>query len=67
MLYAIIAAAIIVVALCLHYSTQSYGTERSTKMRDDMWDEMGLTKTIGDVPISGDLPGDPWGTIYHDD
>jgi hypothetical protein len=68
MIYAIIAAAIIVIALCLHYSTQSYGTERSSKslMQDDMWDEMGLSGAISDGS-DGSIPGDPWGTIYHDD
>ena len=67
MIYAIIAAAIIVVAVCLHYSTRSYGLPTESLIEDDRWDETGLTKTITDGSISGDLPGDPWGTIYHDD
>jgi len=67
MIYAIVAVAIIVIALCLHYSTPSYGPKTESLMQDDMRDEMGFSKTISDGSISGDLPGDPWGTIYHDD
>jgi len=66
MIYAIIAAAIIVVAFCLHYSTPSYGPKTESLMQDDMWDGMGLSGAISDGS-DGSLPGDPWGTNYPDD
>ena len=68
MIYALIAAGIIVLVLCIHYGTKSCETESPTKSltQDDMWDEMGLSGAISDGS-DGSIPGDPWGTIYHDD
>jgi len=66
MIYALIAAGIIVVALCLHYATKSYKIEAPTKslVQDDMWDgRMDLGGGVSDGS-DGSLPGDPWGETY---
>jgi hypothetical protein len=64
MIYAIIAAAIGVVALCLHYSTRSYGPPSKSFVHEDMWDgRMDLGGGISDGS-DGSIPGDPWGTTY---
>jgi hypothetical protein len=65
MIYAIIAAAIIVIALCLHYGTRSYGVSSKSLMQDDMWDgRMDLGGGVSDGS-DGSIPGDSWGTISH--
>jgi hypothetical protein len=81
MIYAIIAAAIGVVALCLHYGTRSYGLPYQSRPQGDMrfykydkWDKWNDGIVADDAPgtcvsdgSDGSIPGDPWGTIYHDD
>jgi len=67
MIYALIAAGLIVVALCLHYSTRSYGLPTKSLWEDDTsWDDSAPGTCISDGS-DGSIPGDPWGTIYHDD
>jgi hypothetical protein len=59
MIYAIIAAAIGVVALCLHYSTPG---RIPSKPKDDTWDHP--WDDLSSDGSDGSLPGDPWGETY---
>jgi hypothetical protein len=81
MIYAIIAAAIIVVALCLHCSTPSYGgTETPSESliqndRQNRWGSDDLLAFPGDIISGGEnltecddlLLGGTTYDMYHDD
>jgi len=77
MIFMLIAAGVIVIALCAHFSTKSYEplipegntsyyTDFGPDIIEDDWDNMmygaGTTKLS-----DGDLPGDPLYHAVHDD
>ena len=66
MIYFLIGAGIVVIALCLHYSTRSYGlpTKRLMQSNYDLFSNWDRTSSDGS---DGSIPGDPWGGEISDD
>jgi len=63
MIFMLIAVGVIVVALCLHYSTRSYGLPSKSLLHggDDHFSNWDSASSDGS---DGSMPGDAWGTTY---